>query len=189
MNSLERQSVYADQLAAQKWLVEAKNTALPYGILGATLAAAMGLAAGLAVRNWKAAFSAALLGTLAGAAAGAGSSWALAPMFTRYNTRESGLSVLFPTHAGIFIAIGAVAGLAFALGLRDRRKLAGGLLAGALGGLLGTFIVEAVVAGAFPLMSTLEIVPQERIPRLLTHFCVAVTTALCIGWASRETTA
>jgi hypothetical protein len=189
MNALERQSIFAEQLASQKSMVETKNTALAYGALGAVLAGALGLAAGLARRSPRSGLLAALIGIVAGAVAGAGSSAALAPLFTRYNDLESGLMILFPTHAGIFMAIGAAAGLAFALGLEERRKLVGAVLAGTFGALLGTFVFEAIDALAFPLVRTLEIIPPERAPRLLVHLCVAFFTALLVGLSAGDVSA
>jgi hypothetical protein len=181
MNSFERQAFFADQLATQTPLVETKNTALAYGVLGAALASALGLAAGLARGSARSGLLASVIGIVAGVVAGAGSSAVLTPVFSRYNNLESGLLVLFPTHAGIFMAIGATAGLAFALGLEDRRTIAGAVLGGMFGALLGTFVFEAIDAVAFPLVRTLEIIPPERSPRLLAHFCVAVFSAVLVG--------
>ena len=69
MRAMERQAYFAGQYEVQKALVETKNTALAYGILGAALSGALGLAAGLARRRSRSAFFAALIGSLAGAVA------------------------------------------------------------------------------------------------------------------------
>jgi hypothetical protein len=95
-----------------------------------------------------------------------------------------GLSILFMTHAAIFIGVGGTAGLALGLGLGDRPAMVRAVFGGLLGGFLGTVTLETVNSLAFPLMRTLEPIASERTPRLLMYLCTATCTALLTGLAS-----
>jgi hypothetical protein len=92
--------------------------------------------------------------------------------------------LLFLTHAGICAGIGAAAGLALGLGSGDWKSIAPAVIAGLAGACIGVFIFETIASLAFPLMRTFVPMPEERIPRLLAHACVAVTTAFLAGLAA-----
>jgi hypothetical protein len=186
MSPYERAAYLAGEEVKKKPAAEIKNSALAYGVLGAALGVGLGLAAALARRDRKAGLIAALLGGLAGVIAVAGTSWIMVPLFFRFNSPESGLLYLFPTHAVIFAAAGGAGGLGFGLALRDRQQIGEAVLAGILGGILGTIVFEAALAVAFPTVRTFEPIPDERTPRLLVHFCVAVCTGLLVGFSIRE---
>jgi hypothetical protein len=165
---------------------EAKNSALAYGLLGATLAGGLGLAGGLARRSIPAALAAALVGLVGGAATGAGLSVPVTHAFYKHLDPESGLMLALLIRGGIWAPIGAVAGLAFGLGLGGPRTIARALIGGLAGGILGTMAFEIANAFAFPLSRLNAPIPDERFPRLLAILCVAVSTALAVAVGVRE---
>ena len=104
---------------------------LSYGVLGAFLGLALGAAGGLARRSPRAAITAALIGLLLGAAAGAGTTFLILPWYhasyalpSPENANQQ-LGLALATHGGIWMAVGAVAGLALGLGLGGGRFDAG----------------------------------------------------------------
>jgi hypothetical protein len=168
---------------------ETKNAALAYGVLGAALAGALGLAAGLARRSVSAGLAAGLLGIVVGAAAGAAMATVMVPIFYRHHSTEPGpMLMLLPllARAGIWVPIGVAAGLALGLGLGDHRRIPGALIGGLLGATVGTIAFEVINAIAYPLVRTTNVVPVDKIPRLLTHICVAIFTAFLLVMAVRE---
>ena len=131
-------------------VADRKKAAARFGLLGLVLGVGLGLVGGLAGGSRWTAARGAIVGALAGAAAGAGLSWAAIPLFFRFQSPESGLGVLFMTHAAIFVAVGATSGLALGLGLGDRSAVGRALFGGLLGGFLGTIALETVISLAFP---------------------------------------
>jgi hypothetical protein len=172
------------ETAARK-VVERWKAIIAFGSLGLLLGVSLGLTGGLARGSSRSAVAAAVVGGVAGAAAGGGLSFALVPLFFRYENPEGGgLLVLFLTHAGIFAGVGAASGLALGLGLNDRPALGRALFGGLLGALIGTVAYDAALAIEFPLLRTFEPISSEPVPRLLAHVCVAACTALLAGLAA-----
>jgi hypothetical protein len=81
-------------------------------------------------------------------------------------------------HAGIWLPIGAAAGVAFGVGRGGRRTIVLALLGGLAGAALGTLVFEIVNGLAFPNVRLDKPIPGESHSRILTYFCVAVFTAL-----------
>jgi hypothetical protein len=157
--------------------VEAKNTAIAYGLLGAALGGALGLAGGLSRRSARSGLTAALVGALSGGAIGAIMSAVLIPVFYRMIDPESGMMLGLMVHAGIWVPIGAASGLALGVGLGDRRAIALALLGGLAGAALGTMAFEVVNAIAFPNVRLDKPIPEERSSRILAVLSVAVFTS------------
>jgi hypothetical protein len=121
---------------------------------------------------------AASIGLIGGAVAGASVSAALAlGVFYPLWTPEAGLLLPLTVHGGIWGAIGAVGGLALALGLNDRRLALHTLLGGLVGAVAGTLAFEIFNATVYPLIKVETLVPSERYARLAAHLCVAVAAA------------
>lgn len=185
MGGYQKDAARATAVGNAENVVERKKAAADYGLLGLLLGLSLGLIGGLAIGSLRSGFMGAVIGSAIGAAAGAGMSWVVVPLFFRYQTPESsGLLSLFITHAGIFIAVGAAAGLALGIGLDDRPALGRALFGGILGALVATFVFETASSLAFPLMRTYQPVPGEQLPRLLAHMCVAICTSLAAGLAA-----
>src|SRR5262249_26066986 len=117
-------------------VVERKKAAVAFGLLGLVLGLSLGLTRGLVDSSWPSAMAGAVGGGAAGAVAGAGLSFVLVPLFFKYQDPESGLLVLFLTHAGIFAGVGALSGLALGLGSGDRSALGRAFFGGMLGALV-----------------------------------------------------
>jgi hypothetical protein len=178
ISAFDKPDILSGLLRRETPTVEAKNAALAYGLLGATLGAALGLAAGLARRSRTAALTAALVGVVAGAATGAVMSAALIPVFFRALNPESGMLLGLLIHAGIWVPIGAAAGLAFGVGLGGRRSIPLALMGGLAGAALGTLIFEIANGLVFPSVRLDKPIPGEAQSRILSYFCVTVFTAL-----------
>ncbi len=123
ISGYQKQAVTSQIRGEARIVVERKKAAVTFGLLGLVLGVSLGLTGGLASGSARTAVLGAVVGGLAGTAAGGGLSLAFVPLFFRYQNPESGLIVLFLTHAGIFVGIGAASGLALGLGLGDRPAL------------------------------------------------------------------
>ncbi|WP_197446994.1 hypothetical protein [Tautonia plasticadhaerens] len=169
-------------LAAQR-----QRAAIAFGSLGALLGLLLGVAGGLARGSIRRGLGAGLLGLALGGAGGVGSCFGLIPAFHRLIDRDSDdliLPMLF--HAGYWILPGALAGLAFGIGLGGRSRVARALLGGLLGAIVGTMLYEVGGAVAFPLVRMSEPLPDSPTARLFGRLAVAIPIAACIAAAARE---
>ena len=91
------------------------NGIIAFGTLGATLGLGLGLAGGLIRKSFLWAFLAAVTGCLIGGAAGVFSSKSLIPIYFSHQISNDILYSLL-MHGGIWVAVGAAAGLAFGIG-------------------------------------------------------------------------
>jgi hypothetical protein len=162
-----------------------KNAALANAVLGAVLGLALGLAGGIAARSAARVAGGAVVGTALGAALGAVTSLGLVPLFFYAKqfteTTEPDLSVALALHSGIWAPAGLAAGLAFAIGLGDRRKAGRAMLGGLLGAFVATLLYEVIGAVFFPLDATGEPIAQAWQPRALARLLVPLLSALAIG--------
>jgi hypothetical protein len=158
------------------------STAVSFIQEGAILGVVLGLAGGFARRSARAALLAALVGGGLGAAVAAAAAHGLLPIYYR-NVDDEGSSLTLPllTHGGIWAAAGAVAGLAFGLGLGGRGRWLRCALGGLLGGIAATMVYELVGALAFPLDKTSQPVSATVVSRLFAQFTVAVFVAAAAG--------
>jgi hypothetical protein len=184
----QKQAVSAQIQGDAVRIVEKKKATVSFGLLGLVLALSLGAVGGIYAASARDSLAGMVLGTLVGAGAGGGISWVVTPLFFRYQNPESGLLILFMTHAAIFGGIGAAAGLALGLGLGDRPAMVRAVFGGLLGALFGTIALESINSLAFPLMRTFEPIPSEPTPRLVEYVCVAVCTALFAGLAAGKPT-
>jgi hypothetical protein len=184
----ERGALAAKQRRINKPAAETKNAALAYGMLGAAVGMTLGLAGGLARSSARAGLLAGLVGAPAGVLGAAVMSALMTPVFFRLLDPDSPPPLAAPlfTHLGIWAAVGVAGGLALGLGLGDRGSIARSAVGGLAGVLLGTFLIEVVIALVFPSMRVYEPIPEERVPRLIVHLGVAVATALGAALALRE---
>ena len=131
-----------------------RNAAVAYGLLGASLSISLGVTAGhfLGRRSIPRVLAAGLAGLALGASLGAASSYVLTPVyFNRLGTADITLTVL--VHLGIWAAVGASAGLAFAIGLGDRKRFVESMVGGMIGAALAAVLFD--VGGVFlPLAHT-----------------------------------
>lgn len=159
-------------------LAESKNTALAMGILGAAVGASFGVAGGVARRSQAAALRAAAVGLLLGASVEVAAAFTLVPWFFQ-GIRDSPTPFLpLMVHTAMYAAVGAVGGLAFALGFRGWGAGLTGCLAGLLGAVLGSIGFCLLQAVAFPLEPDFSPIPGRAFSRLVAHLCVALAAML-----------
>jgi hypothetical protein len=81
------------------------------------------------------------------------------------------------THGLIWGLLGALAGMAFAIGLGDRRLLGRALTAGFLGAVLGTVVMELIGAAFFASAATVNPISETLPTRLMARLLVTIGTA------------
>ena len=164
--------------------VRSRVAALSFGVLGACLGGSLGIAGGLARRPVSATAPATggLLGAVVGAALGAGTSLALVPRLLDLYFGHKDLEILTGmfSHGVIWGPLGAAAGLAFAVGLGERRLTGRALTAGLAGAVLGTVAFDLVGALAFPLARTDGLFSLTWPTRLMARLMVSLGTAAAI---------
>jgi MFS family permease len=159
-------------------LADTRNAALAFGLLGACLAGGLGIAGGLARRSASAMLAAGLLGAILGLACGAGCSFAVLPLFFRIAPLYSEYDLIFSMimHGSIWGAAGAAAGLAFAVGLGERRLVGRSLLAGFVGAVLGAIVFDVVGVLVYPIGTTGQPISTTWPTRLMARLMVTLAT-------------
>jgi hypothetical protein len=158
------------------------NAELAMGLTGATLGLLLGLAGGLARPSARAGAVAAFLGMVLGAAAGAGAALAAVPLASRIHLLDPGnmsteMASSLVVHGLPWAAVGAVGGLAFAIGLGGRARAGRALLGGLLGAVAGTFLYEIIGALALPAAKIVEPIAATSGIRLLSQVLAVIPTA------------
>jgi hypothetical protein len=149
--------------------------------LGAAVGLALGLAGGLARGSIRAALAAGVVGLVVAAAGGFVATRLMLPIyFGSYRPDGNDLGLAILAQGVIAAVVGAAAGAAFGLGLRDGgrlldfRFLAGGLL----GAIAGVLVYQLAGAIAFPFDGTALPVSAKQVTRLLDHGSIAMLCAL-----------
>ena len=165
----------------------ARNGAVAFGVLGLFLGGCLGLAGGLARRSSPSAVTAGGLGSVLGFAAGVGASLALLPvcMVSRIRYHDSDLVITLLMHGAIWGLLGAMAGLAFAVGLGNRSFWVRALIAGFAGALLGAVIFDLIGVVAFPGAKTDDPISRTWVTRLMARLLVTVATAAAVSLVLR----
>jgi hypothetical protein len=163
-------------------IAQARNGAVTFGALGALLGLGLGLAGGLSRRSPAGALVGGAVGLVLAGAAGALPAFAVMPwQWMHRNDDPATLDLMMPLliHGGLWCALGAAAGLAFAVGRVGLKPIP--LLEGALGGLVGaafgTVVFELVGGFAFPLAHTAYPFSANPGTRLLARLCVTLFAA------------
>jgi hypothetical protein len=167
---------------ATETVAAARNGALAFGVLGLFLGGCLGLAGGLARRS-SFAVAAGGLGSVLGFAAGVGASLALLPfcMASRIRYPDNELVISFLMHGAIWGLLGALAGLAFAVGLGERPLWVRALIVGFAGALVGAIAFDLIGAVAFPGAKTDDPISRTWVTRLMARLLVTVTTAAAVS--------
>jgi hypothetical protein len=162
------------------WIVaDVRNGALAFGLLGLCLGGCLGIAGGLTRQRWAAAATAGVLGAVLGTFVGAGLSLALLAWFldARYTYPDYDVLVSLGMHSLIWGLLGAVAGLALALGAGPSRLMGRAVLAGWLGAVSGTAAYELSGAVFFAEAHTDYAISESWPTRLLARLLVSLGTA------------
>jgi hypothetical protein len=153
------------------------NSIRVFAILGALTACQLGLAGGLATGRRQWAFIAGAIGLGLGAIVGAGIPWVALRQFQQVRAESpDALVAALAMHAALWVPIGAIAGLALAMGAGHSRYLRG-MVGGALGALLATLLFEVLGATVFPFAKTDEPISLTPLTRLLARLLVATFAA------------
>jgi hypothetical protein len=160
----------------------ARNGALAFGVLGLFLGGCLGLAGGLARRS-SFAVAAGGLGSVLGFAAGVGASLALLPIciVSRIRYPDHDLLISFVMHGTIWGLVGAVGGLAFAVGLGERPLWVRALSAGFAGALIGAVAFDLMGVVAFPGSNTDDPISRTWVTRLMARLLVTAATAAAVS--------
>lgn len=173
---------------------ESRNAALTFGAMGGLLGICLGLAGGLNRRSAPAALSAGLIGLFLGTAIGAVLPLVLVEPFHRLQIDRASDDLLAPIglHAALWCPLGAIAGLAFAVGLGRPGRAIPFLIGGLVGAILGTILYDVIGAAAAPMAGTSDALSHTRPTRLLASLLIPLGTAAgiaLIGRSARRRTA
>lgn len=159
-------------------IADMQNGTLTFGLLGICLGGCLGIAGGLARRSVAAAIKAGLLGAVLAMILAVALSWLLLPFFLKELPNQPDYDVIFSMvmHGTIWGLIGASGGLAFAVGLGERKLIGRALLAGLGGAVLGAIVFDLIGASLFPLDDTIQPISITRTTRFLARIILAVAT-------------
>ena len=160
-----------------------KNGALTFGLLGMCLGGFLGMAGGLARRSTSATVTAGVLGAVLTSVLGAGISLLLLPycLKAQLDHTDNDLIIALIMHGLIWGPVGAVAGLAFAVGLGERRLMVHALTASLVGAVLGTVAFELIGAAFFSSSETVNPISVTWPTRLMARLLVTTGTAVALA--------
>jgi hypothetical protein len=94
---------------------------------------------------------------------------------------HSDLVITIFTHGAIWGLLGAVDGLAFAVGLGERNLWVRALAAGFVGALVGAFAFDLIGVFAFPTAKTDDPISRTWVTRLMARLLVTLATAAALS--------
>jgi hypothetical protein len=159
--------------------VALRTAAVAFGALGVSLGVSLGIAAGLARHSGSAATVGGLLGAVTGGLVGAGVALGFLPLSLAMRSQFPNTDLIngMLTHGVVWGPLGAVAGLAFAIGLGQPRLIGRAVASGFAGAVLGSVAFDLIGAFAFPLAKTDSPLARTWVPRLIARALVSVGTA------------
>ena len=173
--------------------VVTRMAALAFGVLGVSLGGCLGIAGGLARRSTSGCVSGGLSGAVLGGVLGAVGALGLLPgsMEMRIQHPNNDLVIGILLHGMIWGPLGAVSGLAFAIGLGQPRLAVRAAVAGLVGAVAGSVAFDLIGGFAFPLAKTDSAIsltwPSRLFARLMVGALTAAVVALLLP-ATRTTT-
>ncbi len=163
------------------------SAALTFATMGAIFGLAMGVAGGLARRSLSSGATAAILGLVLGATVAGGLTLVLVSMFFKqYDPQSTSLVMPLLTHGAIWLTIGAIGGLGFAVGLGARGRWITALAGGIAGAAAATIVYEFVGAIAFPPDHTDLPVSSGTMTRGMAQLLVAIFSSVGVALAMRQ---
>ena len=176
------------QLNQERDIADGRNAAIAYGMLGAAVGLGLGAAAGLSRRSTRGAVSGGLAGLILGGIAPALIAPWVVPLHRKWYWPETpDLKLPIMVHGTMWCALGAAAGLAFGIGLGNRRWLPRTVVGGLIGAALATILFHALGAILFPYSRADLPIAETQGVRLLSRLLVAVGVAIGVAWSVRET--
>jgi hypothetical protein len=166
---------------------DTKNAALAFALLGSVTGLAMGFGGGVAGRSRVRGAAAGLGAMLLGGLIAAGASVALLPLFFRGLVPDvSDLVTPILIHSAIWGAIGAVAGLAFAIGMNRARHVPDAIIGACLGTVLATILFHCTREMLFPASRSSDPLGASPIVRFLAFMLVSSFQALGAVWGTTQ---
>jgi hypothetical protein len=164
--------------AATVQAADVKNAVRLFGAFGAILGLMLGLAGGWSRGDARAAWGAAVVGLIAGGVTGAAVPFFVVRAFHHWQ-REGADELIYSMvmHSGLLTLPGAVAGLALAIGLGNKRRLVHAALGGASGAIVGAIAYDLIGAFAFPFASTGDPIAATAAARFAQLIVPAVAIA------------
>ncbi len=159
---------------------ERNNTALAMGALGGMLGLLFGAGAGLSRGSITRIVRGGTTGLLLGCLVGAIVPYMLVPLFYRSMSNPPNPALPLIIHTGMYAAIGAIGGIAFGMGFIGWRAAGRGLLAGAMGAVLGSLVYNILHTTFMPLEWDYSPMPGKTATRLLAHLCVSLLSVICV---------
>ena len=89
-------------------------------------------------------------------------------------------------HSGLLTLLGAAAGLALAIGLGNKRRLAHAALGGAIGAVVGAVVYDLIGAFAFPFANTADPLATTAAARFVELIVPAIAIAAGAAGGARE---
>ncbi len=162
-----------------------RNGIISFGVLGCVTGVALGLAGGLIRRSALRAIAAGAIGLLLGGGIGAALSGLIVPIYYEHSTGGE-LTYSLMVHGGIWMAVGAAAGLAFGIGLGGcaRRSAACWERCAAL---LAGVIYEFAGGILFPQALTYRPISRTWESRIVARLLVTVFTAVGVVLSMQST--
>ena len=156
-----------------------KNAALAFAILGCVTALAMGFAGGVAGRSAGRGVMVGLGAQAAGSLVGSVASLILLPLILR-RLGEGSNHVVWPLviHAAILAAIGAVGGLAFAIGMGCRRSVVSAIAATSAGAFLAAALIRLFYVCYSANSAQVDLVARSSILRFVAMFLPSLLIAV-----------
>jgi hypothetical protein len=163
--------------------VVARMAALAFGVLGVSLGGCLGIAGGLARRSAAGSVAGGLCGAILGGLFGAVGALGSLPfsMQLRIQHPNNDLVIGILLHGMTWGLLGAVSGLAFAIGLGQPRLAVRAVVAGLVGAVVGSVAFDLIGGFAFPLAKTDSAISLTWPSRLLARLMVSALTAAVIA--------
>ncbi|MGP0070204.1 MAG: hypothetical protein ACLQGP_42220 [Isosphaeraceae bacterium] len=167
---------------ANQSLAVVRNGAIACAVLGLCLGGILGIAGGLSRRSWSSASKAGAFGATLGAVLAGGVALATLQFFAdaRVSYANYDIIISIGMHGLAWSLAGVAGGLAFGVGLGDRRLIVRAMLAGLVGAVLGAIAFDVAGAFFFPLAETGDPVSTTWPSRLVARLWVTAATAACI---------
>ena len=164
-----------------------KNSVRMFGAFGALVGFMLGLAGGWLRGNARAAWAAAVVGLIAGGVTGAAGPPLIVRGFHQWQSQGADdLIISMVMHSGLLALSGAAAGLAFALGLGNKRRLVHAALGGAIGAVIGAVAYDLIGAFALPFANTADPIAATAAARFLEVIVPAIAIAAGAASGARE---
>jgi hypothetical protein len=164
--------------AATQNQADFQNATLVFTLAGGIIGLALGLAGGVAGRSVARGLVVGLVALVVGGLVGGVASLALVPLFFRHYVPDpSDLLSPILIHSGIWSAIGAAAGMGFAIGMGRARRIPAAVGGACLGAILATVVFHLVSDVLFPDSGSSRAIAGSALVRLLAILAPTVMVA------------